>query len=90
MGLLKLLTFPVSGPALGGKWVLQTILDQAERQHYDVGAIQQQMAELATQYQSGVVGDEEFDRREEALLQRLLEAREYHERKQAQAPGGDS
>ena len=81
MGLLKLLTFPVSVPAAGGKWVLQTILDQAERQHYDVDAIQQQMAELAGQYQAGLVSDSEFDTREEALLQRLLEAREYHQRK---------
>ena len=84
MGLLKLLTFPVSGPVWGGKWVLQTILDQAEKQHYDVAAIRQQMAELATQYQSGLVDDEQFDRREEALLQRLLEAREYHQRKAEQ------
>ena len=84
MGLLKLLTFPVSGPVLGGKWVLQTILDQAERQHYDVAAIQQQMADLAAQYQAGVVGDDEFDRREEALLERLLEAREYHQRQSEQ------
>ena len=84
MGLFKLLTLPVSGPVLGGKWVLQTILDQAERQHYDVAAIQQEMAELATQYQAGVVSDAEFDRREEALLQRLLEARAYHQRKAEQ------
>ena len=79
MGLFKLLTFPISGPVVGGKWVLQTVLDQAERQHYDVAAIRQQMAELETQYQSGLVSDEEFDRREEALLERLLEAREYHQ-----------
>ena len=86
MGLLKLLTFPVSVPAAGGKWILQTILDQAERQHYDVAAIQTQMAELAEQYQAGVVSDSEFDAREEALLHRLLEAREYHERKAAEQP----
>jgi len=79
MGLFKLLTFPVSGPVLGGKWVLDTILDQARRQHYDLAAIREQMAELETQYQSGLVSDEEFDRREEALLERLLEAREYHQ-----------
>ncbi len=85
MGLLKLLTFPVSGPVIGGKWVLQTILDQAERQHYDVAAIQQQMAELAADFQAGRVGDAEFDRREEALLQRLLEARQYHQRKAEQS-----
>jgi hypothetical protein len=33
-----------------------------------------------------VVSDSEFDAREEALLQRLLEAREYHERKAAERP----
>jgi hypothetical protein len=82
--LFKLLTLPVSGPVLGGKWVLQTILDQAEQQHYDVGAIQQQMAELAQQYQAGLVDDAEFDRREESLLERLLEARQYHQRKTEQ------
>ena len=79
MGLFKLLTFPVSGPMLGGKWVLDTILDQAKRQHYDLAAIREQMAELERQYQSGLVSDEEFDRSEEALLERLLEAREYHQ-----------
>jgi hypothetical protein len=85
MGLLKLLTFPVSGPMLGGKWVLRTILEQAEQQHYDVAAIRQQMAELAQQYQGGRVSDAEFDRREEALLQQLLDAREYLQHK-AQEP----
>ena len=85
MGLFKLLTFPVSVPTAGGKWILQTILDQAEQQHYDVGAIQQQMAELAGHYQAGLVDDAEFDRREEALLERLLEARQYHERKAQQS-----
>ena len=82
--LFKFLTFPVSGPLLGGKWVVQTVLDQAERQHYDVNAIQQQMAELSQQHQAGLVGDAEFDQREEALLARLLEAKAFHQRKAEQ------
>jgi hypothetical protein len=85
MGLLKLLTFPVSGPALGGKWVLQTLLDEAERQYYDEAAIRQQMAALESDFQAGRLSDAEFDQREEALLERLLEARQYHQRKQAEA-----
>jgi hypothetical protein len=82
MGLFKLLTFPVSGPVSGTRWVLQTVLDEAERRHYDPVAIRQQMADLEAQHRTGGISDEEFDRREEALLERLIESREYHQRKQ--------
>lgn len=84
MGLLKLLTFPVTGPALGGKWVLQTLLDEAERQYYDEAGIRQQLAAVESDFRSGRLSEAEYDRREEALLERLLEARRYHHRKQAE------
>ena len=87
MGLLKLLTFPVSVPAAGGKWVLQTLLNEAERKLYDEAAIHQQMADLEAEYQTGRLSDADFDRQEEALLERLLEARKYHQRKQAESAG---
>jgi hypothetical protein len=76
MGLLKLLTFPVSVPVSGTKWVLQTILNEAERAYYDPAAIRQQMAELEDKHRAGLISEEELDRREEALLERLIEARE--------------
>jgi hypothetical protein len=82
MGLFKILTFPVSGPVSGTRWVLQTILTEAERRHYDPAVIRQEMAELEAQHRSGRISDEEFDRREEALFERLIEAREYQQRKQ--------
>ena len=87
MGLFKLLTFPVSGPVLGTKWVLQTVLDEAERQYYDTGAIQEQLAALERSFEAGEIGAEDFDEQEEQLLQRLLEARDYHQRKQAEGRG---
>jgi hypothetical protein len=77
MGLFKLLTFPVSLPVSGGRWVLQTLLTEAERRYYDEAAIRQEMAELERQLVAGEVDDETFDRREEELLKRLLKAREY-------------
>ena len=83
MGLLKLLTFPVSVPVSGTRWVLQTILNEAERSHYDPAAIKQQLADLETQHRTGRISDEEFDRREEALFERLIEARDYHQSKRA-------
>ena len=82
MGLFKLLTFPVSGPVSGTKWVLQTLLDEAERQYYDTVAIHEQLAALERGHEAGEVDDAEFDQREEQLLQRLLGARQYQQRKQ--------
>ena len=81
MGLLKLLTFPVSGPVVGAKWIMQTLVDEAERQYYDPAAISRQMADLETEHRAGRIDDDEFDRREEELLERLLEARDVLRRK---------
>ncbi len=88
MGLFKLLLSPVTAPISGTRWVLQTVLDEAERQHYDEAAITQQLAELERMHRDGLVGDATYDRREEELLQRLLDARAYHRDKQERQQGG--
>lgn len=82
MGLLKLLTFPASGPVAGSKWLLRTVLDEAQRRYYDPASIRQQMADLAADHGAGRISDDEFDRREEALLERLLEARRFPQQKE--------
>jgi hypothetical protein len=84
LGLLKLLTFPVSAPVAGGRWVLQTLLDEAERRYYDEAAIRQEMADLERTMSAGEIDEATFDRYEEALFARLLEAREYRLRKEAE------
>jgi hypothetical protein len=85
MGLLKLLTFTVSGPVAGGMWVLKTLRDEAERRYYDEHVIRQELADLDRQHQDGLIDDETLDETldatEEALLTRLLDARDYHQRK---------
>ena len=83
--LLKLLTFPVSVPLLGGKWVLQTVLDEAERRYYDPDAIRAELAEVERRHQAGEIDEDTFDRWEEALLERLLKARDYQQRKASEA-----
>lgn len=87
MGLLKLLAFPVSGPVAGMKWTLTTLLSEAERRYYDLSAIRQEMAELDRQFTAGQIDQETFDTREEALLERLLAARDYHEQKASAGSG---
>ena len=85
MGLFTVLTFPVSGPVTGARWLLQTLQNEAERQFYDEAAIRKEMEALEARLRAGQISDAEFDRREEALFERLLAAREYHRRKQARA-----
>lgn len=77
MGLFKLLTFPISAPLS----VAQVLLDEAERQMYDEAAIRRQMAEAEEQFRAGEIDGEAFEDRETELLERLIEAREYHRAK---------
>jgi hypothetical protein len=85
MGLLKLLTFPVSAPMAGGRWVIRTLVDEAERRYYDPAAIRQEIEEIERRHQAGELDDEAFENLEDSLLQRLLDAREYQKRKQAES-----
>ena len=86
MGLLKLLTFPVSLPVSGGTWVLRTVLSEAERRYYDEAAIMEEMSQLERHLAAGELDQEMFDQQEEALLQRLLDARQYWRDKQSEQP----
>lgn len=88
MGLLKLLTFPVSGPVAGMKWTLTTLLSEAERRYYDLSAIRQEMAELERKLSTGQIDEQAFDEMEERLFERLLDARAYHEQKAAERTDG--
>ena len=76
MGLFSILTFPVSAPLAGGRWVLQTILDEAERRYYDPAAIRQELVALEQRFVAGQISEDQFAQREEELLERLLEAME--------------
>lgn len=88
MGLLTLLlTFPVSGPVMVAKAAIQTVVGEAEKEFYDEGLIQRQLAEAERQLQAGEIDDEEFAQVEENLLERLLESR--RRRQQAEREGSD-
>jgi gas vesicle protein GvpG len=70
-GIFKL---PLS-PVLGTVWVAERMLEQAESEYYDEGAIQSQLRDIDAARQAGEISDEEADRAEDALLERLLEGR---------------
>ncbi|MEW2080480.1 gas vesicle protein GvpG [Streptomyces sp. NPDC005283] len=71
MGLLGELLLLPAAPLRGAAWVLQQVVDEAERQYYDPSAIQGELARLAEQLDAGDIDEAEFDRREDELLERL-------------------
>jgi hypothetical protein len=74
VGLLwNLLSLPLA-PVRGTVWVAEQVLEEAERQYYDVGAIRRQLEDVASARESGELTDEEADALEEQLVARLIEA----------------
>ncbi|KUF14482.1 MULTISPECIES: gas vesicle protein GvpG [Streptomyces] len=71
MGLIgELLALPLA-PARGTLWVLQRVVDEAERQYYDPSAVRKELAQLTERLEAGEIDETEFDRREDELLARL-------------------
>jgi hypothetical protein len=75
MGLLSLLTWPVTGPVRGGWWVMEQVVAAAEAELYDEGKIVAELRALATEVEEGRISEEEHAAAEEILLARLMEAR---------------
>ncbi|WP_053694677.1 gas vesicle protein GvpG [Streptomyces sp. NRRL F-5755] len=76
MGLLKELLLLPAAPVRGTGWVLRQVLTEAERQYYDPSVVQRELRELSEQLDRGEIDEAEFDRREDALLDRLEELRQ--------------
>jgi hypothetical protein len=71
MGVIgQILTLPVA-PARGLGWVIGHVLTAAEQEYYDPGPVQQQLRQLEEELVAGRITEEEFDRREDELLDRL-------------------
>ncbi|MGW8380359.1 gas vesicle protein GvpG [Streptomyces sp. ODS28] len=71
MGLLgEVLKLPAA-PVRGVGWVLRQVVAEAERQYRDPSAVQEELRRLAEDLDAGRIGREEFERREEELLDRL-------------------
>ncbi|SEC11317.1 gas vesicle protein GvpG [Streptomyces sp. TLI_105] len=77
MGLVTgVLTLPLA-PVRGTAWVLDQVILAAEREHYDPERVRGELAALEQELTSGRIDADEFDRREDELLDRLEEAEEY-------------
>ncbi|WP_418960856.1 gas vesicle protein GvpG [Streptomyces tritici] len=75
MGLLSEVLLLPAAPLRGTAWVLRQVVAEAERQYRDPAVVQRQLAELVEAFEAGEIGAEEFDRREDELLERLEDGR---------------
>ena len=73
MGLITgLLTLPLA-PVRGVAWIGEQIADEADRQLDPEARIRRELGRLQVEHELGELSDEEFERREDELLERLEE-----------------
>ncbi|MFE4669735.1 gas vesicle protein GvpG [Streptomyces sp. NPDC056716] len=71
MGLIsEVLLLPLA-PVRGSGWAIQQVVREAERIYYDPAAIHAELARLEQSLEEGALSEEEFDRLEDELLDRL-------------------
>jgi Gas vesicle protein G len=74
MGLITgLLTLPLA-PMRGVAWIAEQVKEEAERQMMDPAALQEALADVADRREAGLIDDAEADRREDELIERLLQS----------------
>jgi len=71
VGLIKELVLLPFAPVRGSGWVIGQVVQEAERIYYDPSTIRAELARLEEQLESGEIDEEEFDRQEDELLDRL-------------------
>jgi len=71
MGLIKEVVLLPFAPVRGSAWVIGQVLHEAERIYYDPATVRAELARLEEQLLAGEIDEEEFDRQEDELLDRL-------------------
>ncbi|MFE3635474.1 gas vesicle protein GvpG [Streptomyces cellostaticus] len=71
MGLISEVLLVPFAPVRGAGWAIRQVLDEAERIYYDPATVRAELARLEEELEAGEITEEEFDRREDELLDRL-------------------
>jgi hypothetical protein len=75
MGLISAIFTAPLAPIKGVVWVAEQVHDQAMRELYDPESIQRALDQVQLDREMGVIDNDEADRREDELLERLIEAK---------------
>ena len=71
MGLLsELLLLPLA-PARLALWTVDKVVEAAELEYSGPAAVRRELVELVNAFEAGLIDEDEFDRREDELLERL-------------------
>ena len=74
--LIDLLTLPVSGPIKGIYWLAKKVSEQAEGEQLDEDRVRGELLELQVRLELGEVTEEEYERQEKVIVERLNAIRE--------------
>jgi len=73
--LTELLSLPLTGPVRMSMWLLRTIAERAEAELYDEGKIRRDLSSLELRYDMGEIAEEDYQKAEDELMERLRESR---------------
>lgn len=76
-GIGKLLLLPYSLPAAGIKYCIRQVIDMAENEMQDDGAVKEQLMLLNLRLEEGEIDEAEYRRQEAPLLARFSEIKAY-------------
>lgn len=77
MGLiLDLLTLPMLGAPRLASWLGNKIAEEVNRESLNAGDIRGELLELQQRYDTGAVGEQDYDMQEAVLMERLKTIRE--------------
>ncbi|MFJ5038673.1 gas vesicle protein GvpG [Streptomyces parvulus] len=71
MGLISEVLLLPFAPVRGSAWAIRQVMNEAERIYYDPATVRVELARLEEQLEAGEITEEEFDRQEDELLDRL-------------------
>ncbi|MFJ4691217.1 gas vesicle protein GvpG [Streptomyces sp. NPDC088766] len=71
MGLISEVLLLPFAPVRGSGWVIRQVVQEAERIYYDPATVRAELSRLEEQLEDGSITEEEFDRMEDELLDRL-------------------
>lgn len=87
-GIGKLLMLPYSLPAAGIKYCIRQVIDMAENEMLDDGAVKEELMLLNLRLEEGEIDEAEYRRQEAPLLIRFSEIKAYR-RQRAEAELAD-
>jgi hypothetical protein len=76
---LRLLLLPITGPLMGVAWLGEKILEQANAEIEEKENLSKQLLALQLAFDMGEISEEEFEIREQELLQAMVKAQQQND-----------